>query len=173
MTFFKDIIAQSYLLFTKNGDKEIAKFYSQEFNKVSEGSNSSICYSKKQFYTNLMSNIDSLIKVTYASKNKSNNTYEDSILRQEYIRRGSRQQEDNMDECYLYGYEYTPPINHNWEVCKDAEKLTYAIENKGLVLNNPITIIQPCESISPEPIVLRKKNLFILKALQKGNWEKY
>ena len=191
MPIFIDLIAQSYLQYVIDGDKEIAQFYYQEFYKVREGSNNKIIFSKKQFYKKLISEIDSLIENHYIIENKRNkpNSYQyteydeyenylvQELIDQEEEEMARQQGEEEEYQEALREEEYNSrvygdPVNQvffkrpkafSWEKCNDAEKLIDAINNKNVILKDPITIIQPSETISDKPVVLRRSNLEFLK----------
>jgi len=171
MPIFIDLIAQSYLQYVIDGDKEIAQFYYQEFYKVREGSNNKIIFSKKQFYKKLISEIDSLIENHYIIENKRNkpNSYQyteydeyenylvQELIDQEEEEMARQQGEEEEYQEALREEEYNSrvygdPVNQvffkrpkafSWEKCNDAEKLIDAINNKNVILKDPITIIQP------------------------------
>ena len=53
MLVFTDLIAQSYLQYVMDGEKDIAHIYSQEFHKLNKGSNFEDIYFKATFYEKL------------------------------------------------------------------------------------------------------------------------
>ena len=130
---FTDLIAKSYLLYTKKNDNEIAQFYYQEQLKVKEGGMSDFVFSKKQFYNKLISQIQALI-------NESIYTFTNNSI----YKRGpydiSDIPEESRDEYYFemdnlyreeknnfYDFE-APGFNiDNWEECEDAYILKESI----------------------------------------------
>jgi len=166
MGYFTDLMKRSYSHYTKNKDTDIAQYYFEKQGKSE--------YLKLDFYDELISTIDSLIEKTYSKVPKYNidpigskqdrtdqiycEEHEDQLRYEEAKEEADRiQYEEEPD------YLYEQPIAINWEECIDAGKLTNALNNKGIVLKDPIVIIDPSEDICSESMVLRKSKLLYLR----------
>ncbi|MCA0933921.1 hypothetical protein LCM02_15775 [Lutimonas saemankumensis] len=178
MKFFTDLIAKSYLEYTKENDDNIAQFYFQEFYKVRPEANAKDIYSKKQFYTKLITKLDSLI-------NKSISKERITIGTETLIQAFSATQAE-IDDIYLeLGHEQRDEKNERivskeeldyyferpnlsfieplWETCDDAATLIYGIKKAKIELKDPISIINPSVDIHKKLLVLRKSKLEYLK----------
>jgi len=178
MKFFTDLIALSYLEYTKENDHNIAQYYFQEFYKVRPEANAKEIYSKNQFYAKLITKLDSLIN---KSISKERITIGTETLIQAFsltpaeiddldLALGHEQQDENnehfIDEEQLDYYFQRPNLSFIeplWETCDDAATLIYGIHKAKIELKDPISIINPSVDIYDKPMVLRKSKLEYLK----------
>ncbi|HEY9220925.1 MAG TPA: hypothetical protein VIO43_05015 [Lutibacter sp.] len=167
-TFFTDLIAKSYINYTTENISEIAQFYYTEQLKVRESSNGGNIFSKKQFYNNLISNITALIDASY-SKYEDNEEIDLSGIppefQEEYLLNTLYEKSEEQRELfsqYLEDRLYEKPID--WEKCNDAEKLQIAINNRFVIFKDPVSFIEPSDSIYIKTLVLRKSKLEYLKS---------
>lgn len=168
---FTDLIARSYIEYTKENDDDIAHFLSQEYNQVRPEANEKYILSKEQFYRKLILKIDTLIDTPYTKiepKPLGNRYINEEEEYYEMERAEERRYECEREEAtyMLYleeqGITYIPPTPINWEECDDAILLIKAINN-GNLLKDPITIISPNKDIQADDLVLRKSKLEYLK----------
>jgi hypothetical protein len=166
---FTDLIAKSYLIYTKNNDNDIAHLYYKEQVKVKEGNNKDF-FSKKEFYNKLISQIQALINGSiYTFTNDS--IYKRGPYDISNIPKESRDEYYfEMDHMYIkeknnfYDFE-APGFNiSNWEECEDAYILKECIYFQLVTLKDPVAFIDPSDSISKETLVLRKSKLEHLKS---------
>lgn len=160
---FTDLIAESYLLYTKKNDNDIAHFYYQEQLKFKEGGKSDFVFSKKQFYNKLITQIQDLINEK-EDVPKSNSEVFKGITEEEEQGLFEMDGLDFEEEKDFYTYE-APSFNvDNWEKCEDAYILKEAIRFKLVSLKDPVAFIDPSDCISKETLVLRKSKLVYLKS---------
>lgn len=167
MILFIDIIAQAYIQYTIENDNDIAQYFYQEFYIQKEKSLVKKAFKKKRFYKSLINEIEKLIENSY-NKAKEPDTsgipYEFiddhldylDFLREEYFK-AMDQYCDDMDS---QGIPYKFP---NWEECTDGKKIRDAINNKYVVLKDPVNFITSNPDIHQNELVLRKSKLEYLR----------
>lgn len=160
---FTDLIARSYKEYAIEQEPNIAHFFYQEFYQVREGANSKFIFSKEHFFKKLIKNIQSFI-------NTSDHNYDVDLrgFSEIYItpkdfksweKEDLKKRQEQIDDLGLE-YDLCPL---NWEEVEDAKHLKEALIN-GLNLKDPVSFIDPSDSISTKPLVLRKSNLEYLKS---------
>ena len=168
---FSDLIAKSYLQYTKEKDDDIAFFFQENYQFIPK-TNDNYKIPEEQFYRKLILKIDNLIEDQYIKivPKPLGNRYineEEEYYAMELAE--ERQYEYERDEAthmiYLeeQGITYIPPTPINWEECDNPIQLIKAINN-GILLKDPITIISPNKEVQADDLVLRISKLEYLKA---------
>lgn len=161
-TNYLNLIAKSYIKLTKENDDNLAIFFFQKYNKLKNET------PKNRFFNKLIENIENLINNSYTkAKEPDLSGIPDEHL-DDYINELKRKKNEYLDamdlhhiDCIAQGIPYDIP---NWEICTDATKLTNALNNDYVELEDPINIITPRKKISKKELIVRKSKLEYLKS---------
>lgn len=159
-----DFIANAYLLYTKEGDTEIAKCFYIEYDATIKTSES--LFERKKFFNSLIKELDKLIILSYSKSN----IYDDSVIPFEF--KGEHWDTVDYEEGiaekkysdHLAMLDYNGLPVPNWELVDNAADLREAIETFLIHLKDPVTFINPSIEISKTTLVLRKSKLEYLKS---------
>lgn len=159
---FTDLIARSYLKYVNKEKKEvnIAQFFFQEYHLVRPDAKGIYIFSHKQFYTEVINEINALIRGS-AHNRHINNPYYKFDYNEAFE---EFQQKRLLDHQKLLDDGGAPHIVTlvNYEECTNANQLKEALEH-GLNLIDPVRIISPNKKIQADDLVLRKSKLEYLK----------
>ena len=160
---FTDLIARSYLKYVNKGKNEvnIAQFFFQEYHLVRPDAKEKYIFSHKQFYTELINEINALIKGSAHNRHINSPDFDFDYAKafEEF------QQKRLLDHQSLLDHAGVTHVvkRVDYEKCTNANQLKEALEH-GLSLIDPIKIISPSKEIQADDLVLRKSKLEYLKA---------
>jgi len=167
---FTDLIAKSYLKYTKEKDVNIAVFFYQEHYQIRPEARAKLIYSEEQFYKELIKKIDGFINISEKNYDVDLTYFPDAYIEPKDFKSWAENDLKEKQDFYDYaGIDYIlKPFN--WEKIENAKHLKDALLN-GLNLEDPITIISPSKEIQADDLVLRKSKLEYLKteAIRAGN----
>jgi hypothetical protein len=160
---FTDLIAKSYLKYVNKGTNEvnIAQVFFQEYYSVRPEAKEKYIFSHKQFYTELINEIDTLTKRAVYNHHLNSLDFEinDAEDFEEFQKKRLLDHQNLIDDA---GVTYVVK-RVDYEECTNAKQLTEALKY-GLNLIDPVKIITPSKTIQADDLVLRKSKLEYLKA---------
>lgn len=159
---FTDLIAKSYLKYTKEKDANISVFFYQEQYQIRPEARAKFIYSEEQFYNELIKKIDGFINASEKNYDVDLTYFPDAYIEPKDFKSWAENDLKEKQDFYDYaGIDYIlKPFN--WEKIENAKHLTEALIN-GLNLEDSITIISPSKEIQADDLVLRKSKLEYLK----------
>ena len=162
MYIFTDLIAQSYLKYTKEKDDNIAVYFFQQYHLVNyEGK---FLFTKSLFYNDLIKKLDGFIEGAFHNTHfiRRDHYYDNSIIEaevfEEFQKKRLLEHQNLIDDS---GIDYKVK-RVNYEESINAKELIEAFDY-GLDLKDPVKIITPSETIQSGDLVLRKSKLEYLR----------
>lgn len=160
---FTDLIAMSYLKYVNKGKNEvnIAQIFFQEHHLVRPDAKEKYIFSHKQFYTELINEINTLIRGAAHNRHINSPDFDFDYAKafEEFQQKRLLDHQSLMDHALI-----THVVKRvDYEQCTNAKQLIEALDH-GLNLIDPVRIISPNKEIQAEDLVLRKSKLDYLKS---------